>query len=353
MSMRTFLIVAATVAAAIDVATADDRPVDVFEKPTSWQSPSAEEAQAQALAWLDTQPNAAALRPAAEALWQGLDPRPAGGELLDRLAATIALAEPRAQALIDFAARPRDGVAVPDTAWLDDAALAPLVRNNLRLLAGRWFARERLYDDALAQLDGIEPGDVIDPASLLFYQGAAHHWLLHREPGVKAIDRLLHEVADAPQRYKQVGQLMRADLEALKDESLDHIARRMDDIERRLDLGHAGPRVIEVEDGVIASLDKLIEEMEEQQKQQQQSGGAGGGTIRPSNPAQDSVPMGGKGPGETVRRNIGSESGWGDLPPKERQEALQQIGQDFPSHYRDVIEQYFRKLAGEDESEEP
>jgi hypothetical protein len=127
----------------------------------------------------------------------------------------------------------------------------------------------------------------------------------------------------------------------------------MDDIERRLDLGHAGPRVIEVEDGVIASLDKLIEEMEEQQKQQQQAGGAGGGTIRPSNPAQDSVPMGGKGPGETVRRNIGSESGWGDLPPKERQEALQQIGQDFPSHYRDVIEQYFRKLAGEDEPVEP
>ena len=24
---------------------------------------------------------------------------------------------------------------------------------------------------------------------------------------------------------------------------------------------------------------------------------------------------------------------------------MQQIGRDFPSHYRDVIEQYFRKLA--------
>ena len=27
------------------------------------------------------------------------------------------------------------------------------------------------------------------------------------------------------------------------------------------------------------------------------------------------------------------------------EEALQQIGKDFPAHYRDVIEQYFRKLA--------
>ena len=30
-----------------------------------------------------------------------------------------------------------------------------------------------------------------------------------------------------------------------------------------------------------------------------------------------------------------------------REEALQQIGKDFPSQYRDVVEQYFRKLAAE------
>ena len=29
--------------------------------------------------------------------------------------------------------------------------------------------------------------------------------------------------------------------------------------------------------------------------------------------------------------------------------ALQQIGKEFPSHYRDVIEQYFRRLAGQKE----
>ena len=50
--------------------------------------------------------------------------------------------------------------------------------------------------------------------------------------------------------------------------------------------------------------------------------------------------MGGKGPGEVTKKNIGSGSGWGDLPPKEREEAMQQIGRDFPAHYRDVIEQY-------------
>ena len=60
--------------------------------------------------------------------------------------------------------------------------------------------------------------------------------------------------------------------------------------------------------------------------------------------------MGGKGPGEVTKRNIGSKSGWGDLPPKEREEAMQQIGRDFPAHYRDAIEQYFRRLATEEEN---
>jgi hypothetical protein len=57
--------------------------------------------------------------------------------------------------------------------------------------------------------------------------------------------------------------------------------------------------------------------------------------------------MGGRGPGEVTKKKIGSGSGWGDLPPRDREEAMQEIGRDFPSHYRDAIEQYFRRLAGE------
>ena len=49
-----------------------------------------------------------------------------------------------------------------------------------------------------------------------------------------------------------------------------------------------------------------------------------------------------------TKKNIGSQSGWGDLPPKEREQAMQQIGRDFPSHYRDAIEAIFRRLAAEE-----
>jgi len=62
---------------------------------------------------------------------------------------------------------------------------------------------------------------------------------------------------------------------------------------------------------------------------------------------EDSMPGGATGPGNVDAKNIGEKAGWGDLPPKGRQRALQQLGKDFPSHYREVIEEYFRKLARE------
>jgi hypothetical protein len=120
----------------------------------------------------------------------------------------------------------------------------------------------------------------------------------------------------------------------------------MKDVERRLGLYRAGPKVRSIQDKIVEDLDKIIKRLEEQQQQQGGgSGSAGGRTIRSSRPAPDSRIIGGKGPGEVEKRDIGSGSGWGNLPPKQREEILQQIGRDFPAQYRDKIEQYFRKLA--------
>jgi len=62
----------------------------------------------------------------------------------------------------------------------------------------------------------------------------------------------------------------------------------------------------------------------------------------------DSRPAGGRGPGEVARRDLDEGEAWGDLPPREREEALQQIGREFPPHYREAIEQYFKRLASGD-----
>ncbi len=281
-------------------------------------------------------------------MWGSATAEGADAPVFDVLCATFAAADPQARKLVDVCAQPRREIALPDSAWLMDEKTPLVERNNLRLAYGRWLVQESLYDEAGVQLAELKPADVADPAALLFYQAVVHHRTLAREPGLAAISLLLENEAAIPRRFVSLSRLMQADLDALKDESLDHISRRMDDIRRRLDLGRAGPKVREVENGVIASLDKLIEQLEQQQQAAAAAAAAAGrGSSRPSNPLPDSMPIEQKGPGEVVKKPIGNESGWGNLPPKDRQEALQQIGKDFPAHYRDMIEQYFRKLASE------
>jgi acyl-CoA reductase-like NAD-dependent aldehyde dehydrogenase len=62
---------------------------------------------------------------------------------------------------------------------------------------------------------------------------------------------------------------------------------------------------------------------------------------------EDSRIAGASGQGDVDRKRIEERDGWGNLPPAERQEALQQISRELPTHYREAIEAYFRKLATE------
>ena len=104
-----------------------------------------------------------------------------------------------------------------------------------------------------------------------------------------------------------------------------------------------------MEDGVVESLDKMIKKIEDEQNKQNQSQS---NSLKSSSPAKDSMIPSGKAPGNVDKKDIGHKSGWGDMPPKEREETLQHMGRDFPPHYRDAIEQYFRKLATEENSDE-
>jgi hypothetical protein len=327
-------------------ALADSQRGDEFGKTPTLKTPTPPQVRGDVAKWLDEINAQEPVRQQALALWpEDLQPQ-SGPDLLKRLADTFSVADADAKALVELCTGPSQSLMLPEFAWLIDEARPAFLRHNLRLLLGRWLAQQELHEEAVVQLEGLQPQQVVDPASLLFYQSVAYHRLVQKEAAMKSIRRLLDDVEDQPQRYVAVAGLMYEDLKGLKEESLDHISRQMDDVKRRLDLGRTGPKVRKVEDDVVAALDKLIEELEKQQQQQQS--GSGGQQLQPSMPASDSRIMGGRGPGEVDRKAIGSKSGWGDLPPKQREEAMQQIGKDFPSHYREVIEQYFRKLAGEE-----
>ena len=269
--------------------------------------------------------------------------------LLDRLVRSFAVAYPEVEVLVERCNAPYEGPPLPEVQWLMSAEVPPLVRNNVRLYYARWLAQYGLYDEVLEQVKDLRPADVVDPAALLFYQMAAHHQLVQPEEARTALVHLMEREEELPRRFQQVAQLVQRDLTALDDESLDHIARRMRDIRRRLDYGRAGQKVQAVEQGVLDSLDKKIKDLEKQQ-QQQQSAAAAGGSSQSQRPMEDSRPAELKAPMQVDRKDIGHESGWGDLPPKEREQALQGVGREFPAHYRELIEDYFQELASESET---
>lgn len=298
--------------------------------------------------WLDQRAADPAVRKRIEAIWSQLSDSPSELDLLDALSRSIAEADPSAARLLEICSKPRSSHVVPPQPWLRDPAVPPFVAANLRLLFGRWLVHAEMFDEAQEQLEGLRPEEVVAPSTLLFYHALVHHTLLRKEQGLKTLQEF-EKLADlAPRRYAAVARLLEEDLKSLQEESLDHIARRMNDVGRRLGLGRGGKKVREQEDGIIESLDKIIKKLEEQQAGASAAAGGIQDNIRSSSPAPDSMPIGGKGPGEVNKRDIGSGADWGAISPAEREKALQEISRDFPPHFRDVIEQYFRRLASEE-----
>lgn len=337
--MKTRFALAITALAAVAaIAPAQDELVQ-----KSWSIPATADVKAR----LDDYLAAKSLDDAAKikiaALWPDEAQPAESGELLDRLTASLAVVEPKAAEVVAAVRAGAVPLSQPKFAGLSDESLPPLVRDNLRLLVGRWLAQHDLVDESLDVMKDVGTDHVADPATLLFYQAMGQHRLLKKDECVAAVTKLLQREDELPRRFVTLARLMEADIKPLKTDSLDEIARMMDDIRRRLALARAGKVVRDEEDAVVAKLEKMIEELEKQRQQQQQAGNQGG--QQPSNPLQDSTLPQMRGAGEVDPKSLGKKDGWGNLPPKQRQEVMQQIGRELPAHFRETIEEYFKRLA--------
>ena len=167
---------------------------------------------------------------------------------------------------------------MPDPEWLADADVPPLVRRNLRLYYARWLAQYGLYDEVLHQIGDLRPADVVDPASLLFYQMVAYHQLVQPDDARSAMVQLMERDDALPRRFQQVAQLVERDLVGAR--------RRVARSHRPPDARHSPPprlrprrrrRCRRSSKGVLDSLDKKIKDLEDQQQQQQAAASAGSG----------------------------------------------------------------------------
>jgi hypothetical protein len=338
-----------------DGAAATVPPVAAEDTPTTPATVAIDDLAGPISAWLDTIEIDAATRDTTlERLNSFFDEGSIDPEnALDILVRTLADLDDRAGDLLAWCVVD-DPRATPDGwEWLMDSSTTPLLRNNLRLYLGRWYAQRARYDEALHLLDQLEAEMVVAPAMLLFYRSVCLHQLVESERARGEVDRLLTSFQSLPQRYEAIATLLQHDLAGAKEGSLDEIARQMQDVSRRLLLGRSGKRVQGVEAQIVESLDNMIEELEEQQRNQQSSSSnSASGMKSGGSPAQDSQLLGGNGLGNVAPRDIGNKDGWGNLPPKQRDEALQLLGKDLPAHYRTAVEQYFRTLATQGSAEE-
>jgi hypothetical protein len=318
--------------------TADDE----LKKKATWKQPTTAEIRVSITRWLDQKQADELTRAKIEAVLAD-ENFELTGDALEIVGEVLAIAEPRVSDLVQSVGKQREGRQNLSLKILDVEDLDPIVRNNVSLLAARWLAQNDLYDESRSLLELLKTDDVLDPASLLFFRALVTHRLFDKTDCTKNIDRLFENKDALPRRFAQVATLMQADIKAMKDESLDHAARMMDDINRRISLYRSGKRVIGEEKKVIDMLDKIVEELEKKQQQQQ------GGSTNPSSPMQDSRIAGGKGDGKAAPKNYGEGGEWGDLPPAKRAEAMAEMAKGLPPHYREVIEEYFRKLAEEND----
>jgi hypothetical protein len=303
--------------------------------------PSAAQAKTAALAWLKEQHPDAAMLERAEAIWQA-DAQP----VLERAVQTLALGSPAAAKLL---AELRDEKAPRPTempALIKDAKPG-FFRANLALAAARLLVDRRLYEEALVTLRSIQPEAVVDPAAYYFYRAVCENRLVLKDDGLGSIHRLLVSVTAAPERYKTVASLMQDEMEKWEDQDLAYVARRMQEIESRLDNGRGGPKTQEKQKEVIDLLDKMIEDLQNQCQQCQ--AGAGGASQRSAQPAPESKIMQTAGPGNVDNKKFVKDAkGWGQMPEKEKIKAMEALSRGYPPHFKEAIEGYTKKVAGGD-----
>ncbi len=111
----------------------------------------------------------------------------------------------------------------------------------------RALSKRRIYEEGLAALSTIRPEQVVDPGSYFFHRAVAEHALALKKDATRSLTGLLEDVADAPDRYRLLGLLMLHDMESWREKDLGDIARKMDNIERRLELARGGPQTQKIQ----------------------------------------------------------------------------------------------------------
>ncbi|MCY2943507.1 MAG: hypothetical protein NT142_03075 [Planctomycetota bacterium] len=242
-------------------------------------------------------------------------------------------------------------------AFFKDPKYPDFVRANVGVSFARALSLRRIHEEALETLGLFAVEKVADPGTYLYHRAVSEHALMMKNEATTSIDRLLQDVPNLPERYRMLGMLLYYDLTTWKEKDLSWISRKMEMIQRRLEVTRGGKTTQKIQKEVVARLDEMIKELENQQKESSSSNqgncpdgapsqGQPGNNPQPTEPAKDSRPGGVSGQGVVDSKRVKElASVWGKLPEKERVKALVELTRNAPTKYREAIELYFKKLS--------
>jgi hypothetical protein len=310
--------------------------------------------RAEAEAWAKKASLSDAQKKELAAIWKAAE-RPLFDRVIDTLVLDPQAAKLLATARDPLAPAPCAPNAVP--ALVKDGKQPAFFRANLALAYAKALSNRRIYEEALETLKAVKAEEVVDPAAYLFHRAVAEHAMLQKDNAKRSLNRLLDDVAEAPERYKTVAALMLLDMLTWKEKDLNWIARKMDNSGRRLELARGGPVTQKIQKDIINRLDEIIKELENKQKQSSSSNGgacpdgggqqpSNGGGANPSSPMKDSNIANNGGPGNVDKKRFKQAvERWGSMPEKERRQFLQDLTRGMSDKHAQAIQTYFKKLV--------
>ena len=224
------------------------------------------------------------------------------------------------------------------------------IRASMELYHAVQLAKSSLHDESVLVLKEINQEFLIDPGTYFFYRGICDRQLIKMESAKASFRVVLRHQNQLPIRYLSLAGMMLADLEKHQPDSLSEVSRLMADAQRRQSLERHTEKVLEQEDEIVKTLDKVIERLEQQKRKMQaasdpSSRPSGGQNAKPTQSEQ--VPGGQNAKGIVESKNQSKEGDWGAMQRNAKTIAVSNLVRDLPPHYRTLIEAYFQKLAEE------
>ena len=191
---------------------------------------------------------------------------------------------------------------------------------------------------------------------LKFLQGyCLYHTFQSRQAG-EALQDFLDDYPDAAPDLRASAKDLLTKLKPPPRMNLPQLAHLMADAGLWLTEGETGMEPQTQQAKALMILEKMIRQAQEQEQQQCQGGGGqsrrAGTQSRqmPQQPASESTAPGGKATTGQLHDAPRAKPGqvWGQIKPQERAKILQVLQENFPSRYRQLVEQYYSHLAKEE-----